>query len=135
MVCAISGRQQYYQYVQQNRIGDHICYYSDLRKIRQHYPRWDVTRSLAQIIEEVVKGWHERLPEQERNPLSASCTQILILFAIICLSAGAHDRRCPTPNAAFVVTVSGDSRPKRAGMHRFHGRTSPLGTAVAEYRS
>ena len=26
-------------YAEQNRIGDHICYYSDLRKMRSHYPR------------------------------------------------------------------------------------------------
>jgi CDP-paratose 2-epimerase len=33
-----SGKKQVYTYVDQNRIGDHICYYSDLRKIRSHYP-------------------------------------------------------------------------------------------------
>ena len=30
-----------------NRIGDHICYYSDLRKMRAHYPRWDITVGLG----------------------------------------------------------------------------------------
>ena len=33
-----SGKPQVFTYVEENRIGDHICYYSDLRKIRAHYP-------------------------------------------------------------------------------------------------
>ena len=27
----------------ENRIGDHICYYSDLRKMKAHYPAWGIT--------------------------------------------------------------------------------------------
>ncbi len=34
------------RYVDQNRAGDHICYYSDLRKMKPHYPEWDITKSL-----------------------------------------------------------------------------------------
>ena len=33
-----TGKPQVYTYVDENRIGDHICYYSDLRKMRAHYP-------------------------------------------------------------------------------------------------
>ena len=48
MVEAVTaGRKQVYAYVDQNRIGDHICYYSDLRKMKPHYPRWDITRPLT----------------------------------------------------------------------------------------
>ena len=36
-----------YRYVDENRIGDHICYYSDLRKMKAHYPAWDITKSSA----------------------------------------------------------------------------------------
>ena len=32
------GRRRCYTYVEQNRAGDHICYYRDLRKMRAHYP-------------------------------------------------------------------------------------------------
>ena len=32
------------EYVDENRIGDHICYYSDLRKMKAHYPAWDITK-------------------------------------------------------------------------------------------
>ncbi len=41
-------------YSEENRRGDHICYYSDLSKLRSHYPDWKLTRSLPQIVEEIV---------------------------------------------------------------------------------
>jgi len=60
MVSAISGIPMRYKYVDQNRIGDHICYYSDLRKMQNHYPNWKLTRSLQKIFEEIVAGWRAR---------------------------------------------------------------------------
>ena len=50
-----------YRYVDQNRIGDHICYYSDLTKMKAHYPAWEITKSLRQTIKEIVQSWQERL--------------------------------------------------------------------------
>ena len=55
-----SGRPMHYTYVEQNRIGDHICYYSDLRKMRAHYPKWDITRTLDQTVQEIVEAWQQR---------------------------------------------------------------------------
>ena len=60
MVEAITGKPQRHHYVDQNRIGDHICYYIYLRKMRSHYPQWSLTRSLPRIFEEVVDGWRVR---------------------------------------------------------------------------
>jgi CDP-paratose 2-epimerase len=57
----ISGHPQKYTYVETNRIGDHICYYSDLRKMRAHYPSWDITVSLEQTIEQIVEAWQQKL--------------------------------------------------------------------------
>ena len=51
---------QQYSYVEENRAGDHICYYSDLRKMRAHYPGWDISRTLEQTIGEIVAAWRER---------------------------------------------------------------------------
>ena len=51
----LTGKKQLYRYVDQNRIGDHICYYSDLRKMRAHYPSWKITKSLDGIFEEIVE--------------------------------------------------------------------------------
>lgn len=61
MVEALTARKQQFRYVDQNRVGDHICYYSDLRKMKQHYPNWEITRPLPAIMEEIVKAWSERL--------------------------------------------------------------------------
>jgi CDP-paratose 2-epimerase len=59
-VAAISGKEMRYEYVDKNREGDHICYISDLRKIRAHYPTWDITRTLDDTLEEIVRGWRDR---------------------------------------------------------------------------
>lgn len=48
------GSRPQLTYNEQNRIGDHICYYSDLTKLRSHFPEWKLTRTLPQIIEEMV---------------------------------------------------------------------------------
>lgn len=60
IVESFSGKKQIYNYVEQNRIGDHICYYSDLRKMKAHYPNWDITKSLKQTICEIVGSWQRR---------------------------------------------------------------------------
>jgi CDP-paratose 2-epimerase len=60
----ISGRDQSYVMLEENRIGDHICYYSDLRKVRVHYPDWKISISLRSIVKEIVEGWKRRLASQ-----------------------------------------------------------------------
>ena len=56
MVESFSGIPMKWTYIDEPRIGDHICYYSDLRKIKADYPGWGVTRDLTSIIEEMVKA-------------------------------------------------------------------------------
>jgi len=56
-----TGRAQQHTYVDQNRSGDHICYYSDLRKMRAHYPGWDITLPLEKIFGEIAQAWKTRL--------------------------------------------------------------------------
>ncbi len=55
-----TGIPMEYVYNNKNRDGDHICYYSDLRKIRSHYPNWDITKSLKDTIGEIVENWKGR---------------------------------------------------------------------------
>jgi CDP-paratose 2-epimerase len=57
----LTGIAQKHVYVDQNRIGDHICYYSDLRKMKAHYPTWGITKSLDDIMRELVESWRQRL--------------------------------------------------------------------------
>jgi CDP-paratose 2-epimerase len=60
LVASITRRPQVHSYVDEARRGDHVCYYSDLRKIRAHYPGWDVTRSLTDTVREIVETWSAR---------------------------------------------------------------------------
>src|SRR5262249_41047331 len=43
-------------YGEQARAGDHICYYSNLRKMRGHYPGWDITQSLESTVQQMVEA-------------------------------------------------------------------------------
>jgi CDP-paratose 2-epimerase len=61
MVEEVIGNKQRYIYVDQNRAGDHICYYSDLRKIQASFPEWRVNKSLRQIVEEIASSCRGRL--------------------------------------------------------------------------
>jgi CDP-paratose 2-epimerase len=53
---SFSGKKQKYEYLEDNRIGDHICYYSDLTKIKRHYPEFEITNSLKQTISQIVEA-------------------------------------------------------------------------------
>jgi CDP-paratose 2-epimerase len=59
MVRARTGRSPKLTYDTTNRVGDHICYYSDLSKLRSHYPQWKLTYSLEQIVDEMVRTMSE----------------------------------------------------------------------------
>lgn len=52
-----SGKKQIHQYVDENRVGDHICYISNLSKMRTHYPAWNITISLEETIRQIVENW------------------------------------------------------------------------------
>ena len=55
-----SGKAQVFEYVDENRIGDHICYISDLTKMRENYPQWDISISLNDTIGQIVRNWQTR---------------------------------------------------------------------------
>jgi CDP-paratose 2-epimerase len=61
MTEAATGIPMKWRYLEENRVGDHICYYSDLRKMKAHYPNWDITRPLPEIFREIAASWVERL--------------------------------------------------------------------------
>lgn len=63
IISEISGKPMRYKYSDQNRIGDHICYYSDLRKMKAHYPNWDITKPLRTVFEEIHEAWLARQNE------------------------------------------------------------------------
>jgi CDP-paratose 2-epimerase len=51
---AATGQRMQHAYVEQPRIGDHICYISDLTKLQQHFPGWGITKSLDDIFREIA---------------------------------------------------------------------------------
>jgi CDP-paratose 2-epimerase len=51
---AALGHHLRYQYNPVNRVGDHVCYISDLRKVRSHFPNWRMEYDLSRIISEIV---------------------------------------------------------------------------------
>ena len=52
-----SGKKQNYEYMNENRIGDHICYYSDLTKIKNHFPKFTLVHSLKETMKQIVEAW------------------------------------------------------------------------------
>ena len=55
MIEEVSGKNVNYELSDQARRGDHICYYTDLTKLKTSYPSWKITRSLPNIVEEMVR--------------------------------------------------------------------------------
>ncbi|HXY86494.1 MAG TPA: NAD-dependent epimerase/dehydratase family protein [Gaiellaceae bacterium] len=51
----LQGRKLVTEYVDQNRRGDHICYISDLGRLRSDYPEWELSVSLDQIYEQLAR--------------------------------------------------------------------------------
>jgi CDP-paratose 2-epimerase len=49
----ISGRTLKWTYVEDNRIGDHIWWISDVRKFQSHYPAWKFRYGLKEILKEI----------------------------------------------------------------------------------
>jgi len=50
----ITGKKLEYEYIEQNRKGDHICYISNLSKLKMHFPKWSINKSLEDIFEEIA---------------------------------------------------------------------------------
>lgn len=50
------GKKLDWEYVDKPRVGDHVCYISDLTKFRGHYPDWRVTMSLPAVVDEMARA-------------------------------------------------------------------------------
>jgi CDP-paratose 2-epimerase len=62
----MTGRKMNWTYVDQNRIGDHMCYISDLTKFKSHYPNWKITVGLDEIFRQIISDHTQRL-QSARN--------------------------------------------------------------------
>ena len=50
-----------WSFSEQGRVGDHICYYTDVSKFRSDYPDWHLTMNLERIFEDLVGAWRAQL--------------------------------------------------------------------------
>jgi CDP-paratose 2-epimerase len=57
----MSGKKLAWRYVEEARKGDHICYISNLNKLKAHFPQWSITRSLPTIVEEMIRAEEKKL--------------------------------------------------------------------------
>jgi CDP-paratose 2-epimerase len=61
LISEISGKPMKYKYSDENRSGDHICYISDLSKMKSHYPNWAITKDLRTTFQEIHDSWVSRI--------------------------------------------------------------------------
>ncbi|OVE82698.1 NAD-dependent epimerase, partial [bacterium M21] len=52
----VTGKNLSWEYNEESRKGDHICYISDLSKLTRDFPDWGITRSLDSIFDEIAQA-------------------------------------------------------------------------------
>ena len=67
MIEEISGLEMSYEYVEGNRKGDHICYISNLSRIKEHYPHWSITKDLKATFVEIYESWLARKSHEPKH--------------------------------------------------------------------
>ncbi len=58
----INGKKMNYSYTDENRIGDHVWWISDVSKFKNHYPEWEYKYNLSDIISQIFENsqkWKE----------------------------------------------------------------------------
>jgi CDP-paratose 2-epimerase len=55
------GKKMNVTYSDENRIGDHIWFISDVRKFQSHYPGWSYAYDLRRILEENCNSLSARI--------------------------------------------------------------------------
>lgn len=66
----ISPYRVQHSYSETNRVGDHICYISDLRKLKSHFPKWNISVSLPDILGQMIEM--EQAKQRKSVSMSAS---------------------------------------------------------------
>ena len=62
-VSQLTRKPMRFHYVDKPRIGDHICYISDLTHVQDSLPGWGITKTLDNIFDEIVASWQNHLSE------------------------------------------------------------------------
>jgi len=56
----ITGNKMSVEYLDENRVGDHIWWISDVSKFQAHYPQWQYRYDIRAILEEIYHGLSAR---------------------------------------------------------------------------
>lgn len=67
LVEGLAERRMRWEYRDQPRKGDHICYISDTRKFRSHFPEWSVALDLEKIVTNIVQA------ERKQTAITGAC--------------------------------------------------------------
>lgn len=57
----ITGNKLSFSYTDNNRIGDHIWYISDVSRFQEHYPEWSFSYGIRETLDEMYSSMHQRL--------------------------------------------------------------------------
>jgi CDP-paratose 2-epimerase len=66
----ISGRALEWEYVEQNRIGDHIWYISDVRRFQSHFPEWQVRYNVEAILKDIYESNEDHWTTRQARTIS-----------------------------------------------------------------
>ena len=56
----ISGRELACSYQDDNRLGDHMWYVSDVSRFQTHYPEWKLSHNVSDILQDIYEANCER---------------------------------------------------------------------------
>jgi CDP-paratose 2-epimerase len=57
----MTERPMNWSYVENNRLGDHIWWISDLRRFQSHYPEWRITYDIHSMLVEIYDAIRQRV--------------------------------------------------------------------------
>jgi CDP-paratose 2-epimerase len=57
----LTGRPMNWSYIDDNRIGDHIWWISDIRRFQSHYPEWKITYDIRTTLVEIHDAMRSRV--------------------------------------------------------------------------
>lgn len=55
----ITQKRLDYEYIEQNRVGDHIWWISDVSKFKKHYPEWDYKYNIKDTLRQIYETQKE----------------------------------------------------------------------------
>jgi CDP-paratose 2-epimerase len=68
LIREIGGYEVAWTYDERHRIGDHVCYISNLGKLKTHFPTWSITRSLPATVKEMIEAEENKLAAHRGPP-------------------------------------------------------------------